>query len=81
MTRRRYELLSRYFHVNNDDNHIPWGEPGYDAIHKVCPLFDIVRYNSMSNYMPKRDISFDEAMIGFTGSLHFKQYITNKPVP
>ena len=35
----------------------------------------------MDKYHSRRNISFDEAMIGFTGRLHFKQYIKGKPTP
>lgn len=81
MTRKRFELISRYFHLNDNADRVPRGNDGYDPIFKVRPLFDIVRHNSMEKYMPKRDISFDEAMVGFTGRLHFKQYIKGKPTP
>ena len=81
MTRTRYELISRYFHLNSNADRFPRDHPNYDPIHKVRPLFDTVRLNSAEKFLPGRDISIDEAMIAFTERLHFKQYIKNKPTP
>lgn len=80
-SRTRFVLLSRYFHVNDNAKMNPEGSVGYDSIFKVCPLFDLIQNNSINNFYPGKNISFDEAMIALTGSLTLKQYIKNKPSP
>ena len=78
MSKSRYEKISEYFHVESGEN-APRGTPGHDPIHKVRKIFDIAVQNFQTNYDPSRELSVDEAMIGFKGRLHFKQYMPAKP--
>ena len=52
-----------------------------NPIFKVQPLFNTILENSRNKFLPSQDISFDEAMVSFTGRLSFKQYIKGKPTP
>ena len=79
MPRGRYEKISKYFHLNDNTLRVPRDDDRYDPIYKVRPLYETVRMNCVEKYRPGRDISVDEAMVAFTGRLHFKQYIKNKP--
>ena len=81
LTKARYEKLSQYFHLNNNDNFHPRGHPEHDPLFKVRPLLDLVVAKSKALYLPGRNISFDEAMVQYTGRLYFKQYIRGKPTP
>ena len=81
MPRLRYEKISKYFHLNNNLLRFPRDDDRYDPIFKVRPVYETVRMNCIEKFRPGRDISVDEAMIAFTGRLHFKQYIKGKPTP
>ncbi|XP_005091401.1 piggyBac transposable element-derived protein 4 [Aplysia californica] len=79
MSRQRFEKINQYFHLNDSTKMPNRGEENYDPLFKLRPLLDTVRTACGSSYKPGRNISIDEAMIGFNGRLHFKQYIRNKP--
>ena len=79
MTRDRYDRISRYFHVADTTNNPPRGQPGHDKLGHVRPILETVRKTMMNNYRPHKEVSVDEAMIGFTGRLGFKQYLPMKP--
>uniref|UniRef100_A0A0B7BCZ6 PiggyBac transposable element-derived protein domain-containing protein n=1 Tax=Arion vulgaris TaxID=1028688 RepID=A0A0B7BCZ6_9EUPU len=81
ISRNRFESISKYLHLSDNSKCIPRGQDGYDAIWKVRPLFDLILFRSRELLRPEQDISIDEAMVAFTGRLHFKQYIKNKPSP
>ena len=44
-----------------------------------CPLLSQVRINFLREYAPNRELSVDEAMVGFKGRSSFKQYMPLKP--
>ncbi len=39
---RRFEQLFRCFHLANNANQIPYGQPGHDKLFKVRSLLDII---------------------------------------
>ena len=58
--------------------YIPKGQPGHDALFKIRPFFEPLIANFQAAYTPNREMSVDEAMIGFKGRLSFIQYLPNK---
>jgi hypothetical protein len=42
-------------------------------------MLEQIRTTCMNEYNPHREVSIDEAMIGFSGRLGFKQYVPLKP--
>ncbi len=42
MPLRRFEQLFRCFHLANNANQIPYGQPGHDKLFKVRSLLDII---------------------------------------
>ena len=46
---------------------------------KFGPLMDLVNTNTKNAYHPHREISIDEAMVGFKGRNSMKQYMPMKP--
>ena len=78
--RNRFLKLSKYFHLNNNANQVPHGDPGHDKLFKVRPVLDrVVQYCKME-LRPQSDLSFNEAMVKFKGRLGMKQYMPTKPV-
>ena len=74
----REEGTRKDFHLNDNTLRVSLDDNRYDPIYKVIPLYETVRMNCVEKYRPGRDISVEEAMVAFTGRLHFKQYIKNK---
>ena len=79
LKRDRFSLLMRFLHLNDSSKYIPKGEPGYDALYKLRPFADPLIANFRAAYTLGREVSVDEAMIGFKGRLWFVQYMPNKP--
>ena len=76
---RRFKAIRHCLHLNDNTKAAKRGEPGYDKMHKVRPLMNIVNDNSLAEYHPHREISIDEAMIAFKGRSSIKQYMPMKP--
>ena len=75
----RFKALMRCLHLNDNTTAVRPGESGFDKLHKIRPLLDTVKRNSLTKYKPHRENSVDEAMVLFKGKSSFKQYIPNKP--
>ncbi|XP_064643065.1 piggyBac transposable element-derived protein 4-like [Lineus longissimus] len=80
MSRNRYELISSFFHFNNNADRVPRGEDGYDPLFKVRPLLDLCISTYRRYYLPKRELSVDESMTKFKGRTFLRQYMPNKPI-
>ena len=70
-SRNRFNKLNQYFHLHNNTNAVPMGQPEYDPLFKVRPLLDTVLCNSKA-HATMDNISIDEAMIKFSSRLRFK---------
>ena len=55
------------------------GTPGFDCLHKIRPVFNSVLGNCQTKFKPTKNFSVDEGMIGFRGSLSFRQYMPANP--
>ena len=69
----------KFLHLADNMAYIPKGQPGHDALFKIRPFFEPLIANFQAAYTPNREMSVDEAMIGFKGRLSFIQYLPNKP--
>ena len=76
----RFKVLMKCLHLNDNSTMIPRGQPGYDKLHKIRPLLDIINANSKAMYDLHREVSIDEAMVLFKGRSHFKQFMPKKPI-
>lgn len=76
MPRRRFKLLRRYLHFN--DNQQCDGSP--DRFYKILPLFDMLRQQCLLNSSTYQH-SVDEVMVAYKGTRagSLRQYIANKP--
>lgn len=79
LKRDRFTLLLRFFHLNDNSQYIPKGQPGHDPLYKIRPFMDTLIQNFQRTYIPGRELSLDESMIGFKGRLGFVQYMPKKP--
>jgi hypothetical protein len=70
MPRNRFQIIHRYLHFN-DSIAIGTNE---DRLYKIRPILDTVVNNFKSDYIPEREISLDEGMLGWWGLLHFPIY-------
>ncbi|XP_051948260.1 piggyBac transposable element-derived protein 2-like [Xyrauchen texanus] len=43
MSVNRWETIKRYLHFSNNENHIPAGQPGHDALFKIRPLLTALK--------------------------------------
>ncbi|XP_053391383.1 piggyBac transposable element-derived protein 4-like [Mercenaria mercenaria] len=77
---QRWRKLNQYIHLTNNRDQPDPTDPNHDRLFKVRPLVDMCNRNFTSDiYRPSRNLSVDEAMIGFKGGSLLKQYIPNKP--
>lgn len=74
LSRDRFLLISRYFHISDDINF-----PG-DKLAKVRPFIDHLLKSFQKHWTPHREISVDEQMIGTRCRVSFIQYMPKKPV-
>ncbi|XP_070199329.1 piggyBac transposable element-derived protein 4-like [Littorina saxatilis] len=79
MSRNRYEMLTKYFHLNDNTTQRPRGSPEHDKLHKVRPMIDHAKRVFCQHYAPHQNIAVGEAMIKFKGRCSFLQYIPSKP--
>ena len=79
MPRNRFELILKFLHFNNNDNQIPRHEPGHDRLFKIRPFLSSIIDRFQRAYVPDKNLSLDECMIGFKGRLSFLQYMPKKP--
>ena len=56
-----FKVLMKCRHLNDNSTMIPQGQPGYDKLHKIRPLLDIINANSKAMYDLHHEVSIDEA--------------------
>ena len=79
LKRDRFSLLLKFIHLNDNSGYIQKGDPGHDPLYKIRPFLDPLLANFQAAYVLGRELSLDEAMIGFKGRLGFIQYLPKKP--
>lgn len=79
MPRNHFELLTTFLHFNDNTTRVPRGQDGYDPLHKVRTILDIVDPLYLSVYSPAKEIALDESMIKYKGRIFFRQYLPAKP--
>ena len=67
MSRNRFQLIQMYLHFN-DNNAAGTNE---DSLYKIRTIFDTVVNNFRTNFIPDREISLDEGMLGWRGLCDF----------
>lgn len=75
----RFKVLQKCLHINDNTKAKPRGDPEYDRLYKIRPLLNAVNEAFFNQYDPNREMSVDEAIVGFKGRSSLKQYIPLKP--
>lgn len=78
MPRNRFQLLLKFFHVNNNDHAPNNNDPDRDRLFKVRPLLDELFEKFQTIYTPGSNVSVDESLLLWKGRLLFKQYLPLK---
>ncbi|GFR61931.1 PiggyBac transposable element-derived protein 4-like [Elysia marginata] len=79
MTIARFKKISRYFHVRDTSGAPRRDRPGFDPLFKVRNIIKKTQETFRAGFQAHRELSVDEAMVGFKGRLSFKQYMPAKP--
>ena len=79
MSYRRFRVLLSCLHLVDNSTAVRRGDTGFDKLHKIRPLLDIIQQKIKSSYNPHQEVSIDEAMVGFKGRSSLKQYMLMKP--
>ena len=79
ISRDRFSVILKFFHLNDNSNFIPKGSPGYDPLYKLRPLLEPLLRNFRCNFILGKELSVDEQMVSYKGRLSFLQYILKKP--
>lgn len=77
--KRFKQFVTVCLHLNDNATAAKRREPVFDRMRKVRSLIDIVNTNTQHEYCPHREISIDEAIVGFKGRNSMKQYMPMKP--
>lgn len=78
MSSKRFKEIKRFLHFNDNSLEVVRGEPGYDKLHKVRPLLNMLRARML--LVPKEEhLSIDEQVVPFKGRSSLKLYNKNKP--
>jgi len=69
----------KFLHLADNTKQAAKGQPGYDKLFKIRPLMDSLFKTFQEMFVPRQQLSIDEAMISFKGRLSFLQYLPKKP--
>lgn len=78
MSRNRFQAILQFLHCSDNLDVPEPGEEGYDPLHKISPVINILNETFGKNYSLNQDVCVDERMVGFKGRHQLKQYISNK---
>lgn len=59
--------ISQYLHLVDNTQALPHNHQDYNPLFKVWPLLNMTTVNCLTAYVPGRELSIDEQMIGFKG--------------
>jgi len=80
MTRNRFELILKFLHAADNSKATARGQDGYDPLYRIRVLHDRYLNRSRSVYIPKCELSLDEATMLWKGNVSYRVYNPNKPI-
>ena len=75
----RFEEILSILHASDNGLMKNRNEPGYDRLHKVRPLLNIMNENFAKCAEPEQHMSVDEQIVPFKGHHSLKTYMEKKP--
>ncbi|XP_065664666.1 piggyBac transposable element-derived protein 4-like [Hydra vulgaris] len=78
MSRNRFNLLLKFFHINDNQNLQNPNDPNRDRLYKLRPVIEKLFEKFQSVYTPNQCIAVDESLLLWKGRLLFKQYLPLK---
>ncbi|GFS08735.1 PiggyBac transposable element-derived protein 4 [Elysia marginata] len=78
MTSNLFALIDRMLHISNIEEEIRRGQEGFDPWVKIRLVLDKVNSSATRFYIPSRNISIDESMIGMKNRCVYIQFMPNK---
>ena len=79
MPRNRFRDILRYFHLVDNRKSVEKGHPDYSKLFKLGGLENKLSNSFSEMYLPGKNLSIDEQMIGMKGRVSFIQYMPKKP--
>jgi len=78
MSRNRFELLRKFFHLNDNMNQPDRRDPARDRLLKPRPLIDHLFEYFQTVYTPGPSVAVDETLLLHKGRLYLRQYLPFK---
>ncbi|KAF8770192.1 PiggyBac transposable element-derived protein like [Argiope bruennichi] len=79
MSRDRFRSIFFRLHVNDNSTYISRNQPNHDPLHKIRPIYDLIRQKCMESFYPNHNLTVDEGMFSFRGRVSFRVFMKNKP--
>jgi hypothetical protein len=79
MSRNRFELLLKFFHIADSSGAKKKGEEGYDPLYRIRLLHDRYLKRSQETYTPEQNLALDEATMLWKGHVSYRVHNPNKP--
>lgn len=80
MTLQRFQKISNYLHINDNEQMPRRGDANFDKLYKIRPLLDQINQKCQNNANNTKSQSIDESMVKFKGRSALKQYLPMKPI-
>ena len=77
MPRERFQLLMKFFHLVRTPLPRP-GDPNYDPCARFDPIVQVANETFKHYYVPRKQLSIDESLIGTKNKTQLMQYLPNK---
>lgn len=78
MSRNRFTMILKFFHMVDVSLLPKHGEPGYDPCGRFKPLIDLANRLFRQHYTPKQALSIDESLVGTKKRIGMTQYMPKK---
>lgn len=79
MSRDRFRSIFFMLHVNDNSTYISRNQPNHDPLHKIRPIYDLIRQKCIESFYPNQNLTVDEGMCPFRGRVSFRVFMKNKP--